>query len=123
MPLVEIYVPARYVAKINIEELHDYASAKDMFNTPMGVMQIMVTTAARMYPVEQCYVSIRCKGKPDRTKEKLTEVEEKLKFNSCQIYVFPFKFHQNFNFLTRNSQKIVLGDQKAWCENCGNVWN
>ena len=78
MPLVEIYAAAKYVPKIKIEELHDFASGKDMFNTPMGVMQIMIMSADRMYPVEACYVSIRCKGKPDRTKERLSSVMKKL---------------------------------------------
>jgi len=77
MPLIEIYAKSQVLAKLPVKEFHEFLRDKDMFNVPLDVMQIMLIPVQELYP-KDFYISIRCKGKADRTPEKIAAILEKM---------------------------------------------
>ena len=78
MPLINIYYrqqcagAARLMAAL--PKFHDFLISKPVFDVPRGALQLNLIECSHMYPSPAFYMSVRCKAKPERTKEMLDGV-------------------------------------------------
>eukprot|EP00397_Hematodinium_sp_SG-2012_P064406 GEMP01091029.1.p1 GENE.GEMP01091029.1~~GEMP01091029.1.p1 ORF type:complete len:111 (+),score=21.65 GEMP01091029.1:142-474(+) len=77
MPLVEIYAKKSMLENFPIQEFHTFMKDKDMFDVPQDVIQIMLIPVENLY-AKEFYISIRCKGKADRTPARINVILEKM---------------------------------------------
>lgn len=78
MPLVNVFA-ATPISDAELRKLHDHLLR--LFGVEKGILQINVVATTKSYPVDTsrgCFVSIRCKGKADRTPEKMLDNIKKL---------------------------------------------
>mmetsp|Transcript_7388 Transcript_7388/g.17787 ORF Transcript_7388/g.17787 Transcript_7388/m.17787 type:complete len:129 (-) Transcript_7388:192-578(-) len=77
MPLVNVYLGPRAprFSSTALRQFHDFLAGPSMFGVPFGILQLNVVRAEEMYPDSNVFLSIRCKGTPERTPEKMKQIQ------------------------------------------------